>query len=282
MKRSSKRFIRYIRWTFMKRVSIAAALAFALVTISFATDISVSLAPEALVKSRLEDGVVKQRERQAVILDMFKQAGCAVQEQRLDKRADNVICTLPGSNPSTIIVGAHFDFADAGKGIVDDWTGAALLPSLYEALKNKPRTHTFVFVAFAGEERGLLGSKAFLQTLGTEQRPLPVAFVNLECLGLTPPKVWRSRATPVLVKRLAEVAAAIHVSVQGENVDKIGDDDSHPFLDAQVPVITLHSLTQETFRVLHTQDDRLAAVHLDYYYAAYRLAAYYLAYLDSF
>jgi Zn-dependent M28 family amino/carboxypeptidase len=43
---------------------------------------------------------------------------------------------MPGESDSEIIVGGHFDFVDHGQGIVDDWSGVALLPSLYEAEKS--------------------------------------------------------------------------------------------------------------------------------------------------
>ena len=92
--------------------------------------------------------------------------------------------------PSTIVIGGHFDYADQGKGIVDDWSGASLLPSLYQSLKEQKRKHTYVFVAFAAEERGLVGSTYFVKNLSTDQKASLRAFLNLECLGLTPVKVW--------------------------------------------------------------------------------------------
>jgi hypothetical protein len=155
-----------------------------------------------------------------------------------------------------------------------------LLPSLYHALKSRPRQHTYVFVAFAGEERGLVGSSRYVKNLTTEQKALIRAFVNLECLGLTPVKVWTSRSTPALVARLSEVAKAFDITLQGVNVEKVGDDDTHPFLSTHIPVITIHSITQETLPILHSERDRVDAIHFDDYYKAYKLTAYYLAYLD--
>ena len=61
---------------------------------------------------------------------------------------------------------------------------------------------------------------------------------------------------------------------------RVGDDDTHPFLSAHIPVISIHSITQDIIRILHTPRDRIDAIHFDDYYAAYMLAAYYLAYLD--
>ena len=178
------------------------------------------------------------------------------------------------------MIGAHFDFAEHGQGMVDDWSGAALLPSLYPALKGTPRRHTFVFVAFAEEERGLVGSSRYVKELNKEQQSRVQAFVNLECLGLGPTKVWVHRATPALVSRLMDVANSIHSPVGEMDVEQIGDDDSHPFLTAHMPVITLHSVTPATWHLLHSERDRADAIHADDYYETYRLAALYLAYLD--
>jgi hypothetical protein len=64
------------------------------------------------------------------------------------------------------------------------------------------------------------------------------------------------------------------------DVDREGDDDSHPFLRQKILVITIHSITQRTLEILHSPSDRLDAIHADVYYKTYRLAALYLAYLD--
>lgn len=261
---------RYIFWA-------AAAL---LAGSSFAERLDVNLVNRQVVLDRLAAGVVPPGKRQETIRQLFEKVGCAVEEQPINKKTANVICTLPGETASPIVIGGHFDFADHGQGIVDDWSGTALLPSLYEAMKEQKRKHTYVFVAFAAEERGLVGSSYFVKKLSAEQKSSLRAFVNLECLGMTPVKVWTHRATPLLVTRLSEVAAAVKIPLEGVNVEKVGDDDTHPFVDAKLPVITLHSVTQETLSVLHSIRDRIDAVHPDDYYDAYRLAAFYLAYLD--
>ena len=64
------------------------------------------------------------------------------------------------------------------------------------------------------------------------------------------------------------------------DVDQVGDDDTHPFFSKHIPVISIHSITQETLPILHSNRDRVDAINLDDYYQTYKLAAYYLAYLD--
>jgi Zn-dependent M28 family amino/carboxypeptidase len=68
-----------------------------------------------------------------------------------------------------VIVEAHFDHVPAGDGVVDNWAGAALLPSIYEALKGEPRRHTYIFIGFTDEERGEVGSHYDARTMTAEQ-----------------------------------------------------------------------------------------------------------------
>jgi Zn-dependent M28 family amino/carboxypeptidase len=240
----------------------------------FAQSLEVDLVKQQVIQERLKDGVVPPAKRQAAIRDLFEQAGCSPQEQAISKKTANIICTLPGETSSTIVVGGHFDFADRGAGIVDDWSGVSLLPSLYQALKTHNHRHRYVFVAFASEERGLVGSSYYVKHLSHEENGRIDAFVNLECLGLTPAKVWVHRSDQRLVARLAEVAAAVHLNVQGVNVEKVGDDDTHPFVSVRIPAISIHSVTQETLPILHSVRDQVSAIHPDEYYDAYKLAAF--------
>jgi len=243
-------------------------------------DLQLTLVKQEAVKQRLEAGQVPNSKRQQSIREMFASVGCTAREQQIDHHLGNVICVLPGETDSVITVGGHFDFIDSGQGMVDDWSGTAMLPSLYETLKDKKRKHTFVFVAFAREEQGLVGSAYYVKSLSADEREQVAAFVNLECLGLGPPLVWHSRANPVLLQYLLLIAKAVQIPLKGANIEQVGDDDSHSFLSKKIDVVTIHSVTSQTLEVLHSPRDKLAAVHLQDYYDAYRLTAFYLALLD--
>jgi len=69
---------------------------------SFAQHIEVDLVAEELVKSRLESGLVKPRERQPAIKSLFEDVGCTPQEQPIDKNSANVFCVLPGETTSRL------------------------------------------------------------------------------------------------------------------------------------------------------------------------------------
>jgi aminopeptidase-like protein len=240
---------------------------------------------QATIQHRLEAVPRKLADRKARLESLFHEAGCDagrfVEQPVPRSKAPNLVCTLPGETDSEIVVGGHLDSLEIGMGAVDDWSGAVLLPSLYQSLKNTPRRHRFVFVGFAAEEQGLVGSHAFVRELGREEIRRIHAMINLECLGVGPPEVWVSRANKRLLNAYAIVAGILHVPTVGMNVDRAGDDDSHSFLNVGIPVLTIHSLTRETLHIIHHSSDNLTAIHADDYYTSYRMAAAYLAYLDT-
>ena len=270
-----------------KPYSVAVAFFLISSTLLVAQNASVvlQLVTQNVIAQRLQRLRSKDADRETELKSIFGEAGCSADQvtEEIVKHKDppNVICTLPGSTNSVIIVGAHFDHVDEGAGAVDDWSGASLLPSLYESLKQHTRKHTFVFVGFTDEEKGLVGSNFYVNHQTKEQLSTVKAMVNLECLGLTSTKVWASVANPELLHDLTRVAASLNVKLNRVNVEMVGNDDTQPFRDNKVPVITIHSVTQETLPVLHSRRDTLKAINVDYLYETYRAVGIYLAYIDQ-
>jgi hypothetical protein len=223
------------------------------------THVEFSTVNAAVIQERLEMVQRRNSDRQKVLKDLFREVGCTdLSEQRVPgSREPNIICAHDGAEPGVITVGAHYDAEGHGTAAVDDWSGASLLPSLYQSIETQARRNRFVFVGFSGEEAGLLGSGTYVKRLSKDDRVMIRAMVNLECLGLTPPKVWAHRADKGLLELYLRVANALEVPLAGVNVENVGDDDSHPFLNAKIPVITIHSLTQETWPILHSNRDQV-------------------------
>lgn len=241
--------------------------------------------PSDVVTQRMQRIRSKNAEREAELKKMFGEAGCKpyqVQEQIVSRNdPPNVTCTLPGSTNSLIIVGAHFDKALTGNGAVDDWSGASLLPSLYQALQDSPRRHTFMFVGFTDEEESAAGSAFFVAHLPEDRRSAIKAMVNLQCLGLGPTKVSPRLASKELLGPLASITKTMHADLKAVNVVSIGNDDTLAFREKKLPVITIHSLTEETLVIINSPRDDLTAVHMDRLYESYTIITEYLAYLDE-
>lgn len=116
------------------------------------------------------------------------------------KTASNVVGILPGSDPrlrdEAVVIGAHYDHLGHGEkaldpgdigvihpGADDNASGTAAVMALARAFaESGGARRTLVFVAFAGEEIGLLGSSHYAKA-----PPVPiertVAMLNLDMVG---------------------------------------------------------------------------------------------------
>jgi len=240
--------------------------------------------PENEIKRRLNAFEDSNAARQKKLMALFQESGCVddLTEQPVKHvKVPNVQCTLTGATDAVILVGGHFDFINAGKGVVDNWSGCSLLPSLYLSLKPSPRHHTFVFVGFTDEEKGLVGSQFYVSRLRKEQLKKISAMVNLDSLGTSPTKLEMDRGAKNLWNALGSVAVALKLPLGVVNVHQVGRSDSDSFQDRKVPTINIHSLTNETFPILHSRRDQIEAIQFHDYYESYLLIRAYLAYLDQ-
>lgn len=247
----------------------------------------VRLVSREAVEGRLREYGGSNIRRGATLKRMFADAGCGehLSEQPVKfSKAPNVICVLPGASDRVIIVGAHFDRVMAGDGVADNWSGASLLPSLYEAVKFEPRQHTYVFIGFTDEEKGLVGSRFYARKLTREQVTATHAMINLDTLGLAPTEVWTNRSDKRLTELLIRTSIHLKMPLNGVNFERVGSTDSESFSSRKIPRLTIHSLTQksEDAGILHTRKDKFSAVNLDHHYETYHLVAVYLGLLDQF
>jgi hypothetical protein len=241
--------------------------------------------PPETVQQRLDLFKGDDTAREGAVVRLFAESGCLaanLSEQPVPHRKQpNVICVLPGTTPKVIVVGAHFDHVPRGDGVVDNWSGAALLPSLFKAVAGSARKHTYIFVAFTGEEDGLLGSSYFVKHLPKDQLAMVEAMINLDTLGLGPTKVWVSQSDPRLVNGMVQMARMLNLPLAGMNMDGVGESDEESFIRERICTISVHSLTPQTLHVLHRSDDNRSAIQFHDYYDTYQLLAGYLAALDT-
>src|SRR6516165_9895749 len=171
----------------LKAIAIVTlVLSYALSTV--ADTFRYSLVSRQIVEARLGKYTGRDQQRKDTLKQLFAEAGC--DDQHLSEqpvkgsKLPNVVCVLSGSSDKIIIVGAHFDHVSEGDGVVDNWSGASLLPSLYQAIKTEPRRHTYIFIGFTDEERGEVGSHFYARQMTKEQVASTDAMVNLDTLGL--------------------------------------------------------------------------------------------------
>ncbi len=108
----------------------------------------------------------------------------------------NVIGYIDNLSENTIVIGAHYDHLGYGgtnslyrdkknqihNGADDNASGTALVLDLASKLKTSNRENNYLFIAFSGEEIGILGSNFF-----TKNSPIPTEkynyMINMDMVG---------------------------------------------------------------------------------------------------
>jgi hypothetical protein len=168
-------------------------------------------------------------------------------------QAKNVVALLEGKGPNAdeaIVVGAHYDHVGVRKnsagemevynGADDNASGVAAMLEIARELAavEEPPERDVLFIAFSGEERGLLGSRHYVEN---PLVPLDdtVAMVNLDMVGrlrsdnLTIYGTGTAARFEALVERLAEE----HGMTLTKRPSGTGPSDHASFFRKEIPVL---------------------------------------------
>ena len=151
--------------------------------------------------------------------------------------SQNVIAEIKGSDPEagTIVFGAHYDSVPFSHGVYDNGAGSVIIMELMRYFKENQPKRSIKFCWYGSEERGLLGSKAYVATHKEELKDV-VLMVNVDVAG------------PVLGKDIALCTSDDSLRVAVDYLSKevgfaitskqdIYSSDSIPFADNGVPGI---------------------------------------------
>lgn len=192
-------------------------------------------------------------------------------EYHKERRTQNIVAILEGSDPKLkneyILVGAHLDHvgnqtaALYAPGANDNASGAAAVLELARELSinRSALKRSIIFILFASEESGLIGSQFFAENL-----PVPVdcitAMINLDCIGhgdsiqigngKSSPELWR------ITKNLDESLGKRMVS----NTWAGGGADATPFYSIGIP--SLYFVTTNSYKYLHLPADRIETLNI--------------------
>ena len=92
---------------------------------------------------------------------------------------------LPGHGSGDILVGAHHDSVYISPGAVDNAVGVAQLFEVATQLSELNLESTVTFATWGGEELGLLGSQAYIQSYTEKVDDLDL-YINLDSTNLNP------------------------------------------------------------------------------------------------
>jgi len=142
---------------------------------------SVSQQPQTVLFLQIQDSVVNK-------LAPFE---VNIESKRIENYpTQNVMAYIPGSRKcgKTIVFTAHYDhLGRMGRdtyfpGANDNASGTAMLFTMAKYFKENPTKFNILFIAFAGEEAGLVGSKFFVENTPIKLKKIRF-LVNLDIMG---------------------------------------------------------------------------------------------------
>lgn len=171
-----------------------------------------------------------QTRLQGLGLTATKQAFVAGQRE-----GENLLVDLGGpAGAPLLLIGAHSDRVDAGRGATDNASGSAVVMALAERLQRTPLTHHRVKVAFWDlEERGLLGATAYVD----QDSEKPALYINFDVFGWGD-SLWMMTPDPAHPLVAASRSAAQAQGLAMTAGDQYPPSDHLAFLKADWPAVS--------------------------------------------
>lgn len=163
----------------------------------------------------------------------------------------NVIGYIDNNATNTIVIGAHFDHLGYGgegslyrdsikavhNGADDNASGTALVIDLARKLRNTNTNNNYLFMAFSGEEMGLLGSNFFVKNPTIDTKAVSY-MINMDMVGRLKPDstlaVYGTGTSPMFKQVLSAHNDKFKLI---ENESGIGPSDYTSFYLADIPVL---------------------------------------------
>ena len=190
----------------------------------------------------------------ALVKNKTKRVRIQIKQREYDGESHNVIAEIPGKTDEWITLSAHYDTTALSHGSYDNMTGCVGILGVLEALKNKPLNYGLRLVFCGSEERGLLGSKAYVRDHEAELNRIALN-VNLDMSGTIMGKfIARVSAEEALAHYITYMGAELGFPVSAKT--GVYSSDSTPFADKGVPALSFARLANDSVAPIHCRFDR--------------------------
>lgn len=227
----------------------------------------------------------KNKDRLTAVKALFEKMGANSDDITVEKFgvAENVIVKIAGTASQAaekIVIGAHFDKTPDGCGAIDNWSGIVSIAHIYRTMRSLKSNRTLIFVGFGEEEKGLVGSKAMVDKIKKEQVGEYCAMINIDSLGVAIPQVADNMSSKKLIEATSEIAKQMSMQFAHADIPNAGGD-SMSFMVKKIPAITIHGLTSDWPKILHSSNDKPEKVNRQSVYLGYRLGLALLVKVDE-
>lgn len=188
-----------------------------------------------------------------LVLDGVKRVQISVQQKEFDGESHNVVAEIPGRNGEFITLSAHLDTTRMSHGSYDNMSGCVGLLGVMDALKDKDLNYGLRFVFCGSEERGLLGSKAYVRDHEQDLEKTALN-INLDMIGTIMGKfIACASAEEALASYLRYMGAELNFPVDAHT--GVYSSDSTPFADKGVPAVSLARIAGGNAAPIHCRYD---------------------------
>ena len=182
-----------------------------------------------------------------------KQAKIVLDQNEYEGESHNVVLDLPGESTDTIVFTAHYDSTPLSQGAYDNMSGSIGLLALAEYFSAHSHRASLRFVWCGSEERGLLGSKAYVAAHEAELDPI-VLNINLDMIGCIMGYFHTcSTAEEKLVHYIEYFASEYGFGMQA--VQGVYSSDSTPFADKGIPAVSFAREAPSNTATIHNSYD---------------------------
>ncbi len=196
-----------------------------------------------------------------LVKNKVKRVEIRIQQREYEGESHNVIAELPGKKDEWIVLTAHYDTTALSHGAYDNMTGCAGLLGVMDALRGKALNYGLRFVFCGSEERGLLGSKAYVRDHEAELEKIALN-VNLDMIGTYMGKfISRVSAEEKLVHYIEYMAGELGFPVAAKT--GVYSSDSTPFADKGVPALSFARIASSNVAPIHCRYDRMHTLSME-------------------
>lgn len=196
-----------------------------------------------------------------LVRDNPKEVTLELSQEEFTLTSHDVISEIKGNiYPDEVItVTAHFDSVEFSKGAYDNGAGSVLIMKLYEYFMTNTPKRTLRFIWCGSEERGLLGSKAYVNSLTEEELQKIIFNINVDVAGTVLGTEYASiMAENALVDYVDYISNEISFPIVTRQ--DIYSSDSIPFSDKGIPAINLMRFGRQGAAHIHDRHDTMSFI----------------------
>ena len=189
----------------------------------------------------------------SIIESGAESAKITLKQEEYEGKSHNVVLDLPGEIPQYIVLTAHYDSTSLSQGAYDNMSGSVGLLGIADYFKDHPHRYGLRFVWCGSEERGLLGSKAYVAAHEEELKDIALN-INLDMIGCIMGKfIACCTCEDALVKYITYMGAELGFGI-GVSQD-VYSSDSTPFADKGVPALSFARIAPPNTATIHNSYD---------------------------